>query len=862
MFKSIVPSDDDDSSPGDINAPLGIAEEEVQSALGPSISRAQTRMLSPQTPAVEKSAAIGTLDGDNIFDDAPQNQDQEVDQSPEELDTFDKGSSATNGAAQSGSTSHDRPARPPKVQQSSDLKNEGVQSPAGMLADLNVRRYMGSFSMPRMPLLNKLPVPSLTSVFANARAQSPLRRGSHRKRATTLGGNPHNEDFGETASVRQDNLSRPDNSINLGTGRRRSQSQSIVNEIQIPQEFVSSPSQRDPSRPPDLRRTTSDQSLYLRRVVSGVPSLGDDSRWEHVQEQVNSRVQALRDSFQDSSFKLPSLPSLPSFNLKPFRQDHERVRAHSDVKGWSKSESDKYGLHLNGQSSEKHVSEGLGCDGRQSTDRIGSRVSPSHFENALEQLTGDVVVLGGYRGSILRSATPPHRQLWVPVKVGLNIRKVNLEVGLEPEDEENMEQSIFSSGMLSHIGPVDMGRRLLKKLKNCRNALDGKLRVHDYGYDWRLSPHLLSQRLSRFVEQLPSNRSSTPPQKRGTFVVAHSMGGLITRHAVNERPELFAGIVYAGVPQHCINILGPLRNGDDVLLSSRVLTAQVNFTIRSSFLLLPDSGLCFTNKETKEEYPIDFFNIDTWKQHALSPCVCSIDPPWQLERKGLLGSFSSSIPILPGLPFPNRRLSCAPTTQLLNDAKQMHAELQSASAMANPAVPSTNPAKPVTSVSSNESATTISTASPLCTIPIDKALDYLYRTLRETLKFRQELAHNLSHQAKNAYPPHAIIYATNTPTVSRARVACRAAIRCADAYDDLAFASGDGVVLARAAQLPEGYQCARNGRTKSDRGHVGLLGDLEAVGRSLEAVICARRNKVGLGIESTGRDKTVTSNGH
>jgi hypothetical protein len=34
------------------------------------------------------------------------------------------------------------------------------------------------------------------------------------------------------------------------------------------------------------------------------------------------------------------------------------------------------------------------------------------------------------------------------------------------------------------------------------------------------------------------------------------LGGLITRWAVNFRPDLFAGVVYAGVPQTCVNILG------------------------------------------------------------------------------------------------------------------------------------------------------------------------------------------------------------------------------------------------------------------------------------------------------------------
>jgi pimeloyl-ACP methyl ester carboxylesterase len=111
----------------------------------------------------------------------------------------------------------------------------------------------------------------------------------------------------------------------------------------------------------------------------------------------------------------------------------------------------------------------------------------------------------------------------------------------------------------------------------------------------------------------------TPARQRGVTVIAHSLGGLITRHAVNLRPGLFAGVVYAGVPQRRVNILGPLRNGDAVLLSSRVLTAQVNFSMRTSFALLPEDGRCFIDKRTGERYDVDFFDVNTWDEYRLSP---------------------------------------------------------------------------------------------------------------------------------------------------------------------------------------------------------------------------------------------------
>src|SRR3569833_4161749 len=103
-----------------------------------------------------------------------------------------------------------------------------------------------------------------------------------------------------------------------------------------------------------------------------------------------------------------------------------------------------------------------------------------------------------------------------------------MEVGLDPEDEENMENSIFASGMQQNIGPVDIAKRLFKKLRDCDNARKGKLRSHDYGYDWRLSPHLLSKRLIDFLEMLPCNHPSTPKEERGALVFVLCFGGQLS----------------------------------------------------------------------------------------------------------------------------------------------------------------------------------------------------------------------------------------------------------------------------------------------------------------------------------------------
>lgn len=561
-----------------------------------------------------------------------------------------------------------------------------------------------------------------------------------------------------------------------------------------------------------LRKSTSNDSL-LYHSLSRVSSFGDDDRFLNQRDQVNSRFKAIKDSW-DPPFKLPQLPNILPSPMKKAQFSPEEVGFETP---------------------------------RSSSFKVNTRTSrdvSSPLDNILDSLTGDIVIMGGYRGSILRSAEPPHRQLWVPVKVGLNIRKVNLEVGLDPEDEENMEKTIFPSGMLQNIGPVDIAKRLFKKLRESDNAKSGKLRVHDYGYDWRLSPHLLSRKLIEFLEKLPSNQSTTAPEKRGALVIAHSLGGLLTRHAVNKRPELFSGVVYAGSPQRCVNILGPLRNGDAVLLNEKVLTAQVNFSLRTTFVFLPEDGYCFIDKFTGEEYPVDFYDINDWIKYRWCPCVGEPALPPFLNRSGSLGSFlnrSSSLSLRSRSGSDPKKVQ-SPTGNPIAEAARMVTKDRTLA-------PQMDSSAAADSRSQGAAASSLmpKTVHRRVSDPQAKAIEYLTRTLAETKQFRAETAHNPAHTEANIYPPLAVIYGKDIPTLSAARVAGRDAIACADAYDDLAFRSGDGVVLAREAMLPPGYELVNGGRVSTDRGHVTMLGDLPAVGRALEAVVRGRRKGIGMG---------------
>ncbi|QSZ30522.1 hypothetical protein DSL72_000076 [Monilinia vaccinii-corymbosi] len=865
-----------------------ISDEDAQSLIGVSLSQAASRLKSSRTPAAEKAAAMDSLEG-GYLDSDPETPPAlesktmrpfEGEGMVEPKYTKAEGMSLGKLPSPKLSPKPDSPLQSPpppwrvapKPTVLTESSNQGRGSSMASVFSTGRKRH-GSLSSSADAFKKLLPkgLPSISQVgnlFTTSSSNLKSRASFSSPRSSTFSpssASPNRSKFDGSSSTNASPVTghltaqyRP--SQHHGDSRLQSEGRADNNTTE---------------RPRVLRRATSDDSL-LYHSLSRTSSLGDDTRFENHREQVNSRVKAIRDSFQDrSTFRMPQLPSMPSMPRVPSFGFSMNFWIPSTPSYRSKSITDEPSGILPIATKKKSLESSPSFakpDTFFGNENTRSSTKPTNaLDKAMENLTGDVVIMGGYRGSILRSAKPPHHQLWVPVKVGLNIRKVDLEVGLDPEDEEKMEESIFPSGMLTNIGPVDISRRLFKRLRNCENAQNGKLRVWDYGYDWRLSPHLLSRKLKAFLEKLPSNQPGPNGEKPpGALVIAHSLGGLITRHVVNQKPELFSGVIYAGVPQSCVNILGPFRNGDAVLLSSRVLTAQVNFTLRTSFVLLPENGECFFDLHTREKYPVDFFSLDDWIKYRWSPVTDQPLPPISQSTSGIgsilnlqLQNSLSSLTTIAGkksssgsgsgsgtnTPQPSPSYLGSNTRNENDDRRQsMDQSKTSRTADLLRGIDGTDRTlAPQMGNSLNKVHNPSSSVSTVVTLPRDKAIAYLRRTLAETLQFKKELHFRPEISDANRYPPLAVIYGKSIPTVYGAKVAGREGIPCADVYDNLAFASGDGVCLAREAMLPDGYQLIRGGKVRSDRGHVTLLGDLNAVGRAMEAVRKGREKGIGFG---------------
>ncbi|KAI1106896.1 hypothetical protein F4804DRAFT_271634 [Jackrogersella minutella] len=807
---------------------LFIDQDDAQSIIQPALSPVATRLTLPKTSAAEKAAAMERLPSGGLFSVAEGTVTPEPEASPamgQSSETVYQTTVAKASTRQARGFSlgqlpsgqspvyrfpspwqsgprqmivqHESSGQKPALSAVFSQSKHRRSSSGGTDALKRIREALPS--MPSMPSMPSISFPSFFSGPPSAKSAGPDVKSSPLSNDGTSEPKQFTSSFTEAPTLSPRSLAPPANSQSL---------------IALPmQPAESSALALPPTRPRMMRRSTSDESM-LYHSLSRVSSLGDDDRWNDIREQKNSRLKAITDSWDRPTFKLPQLPNIIPTPLKK-----------NSLLGLEQSETSL-----------------------ESTMRTPTilNVGPSipkddnlsDLDRALELLTGDIVIMGGYRGSVLRS-TKTNRQVWVPVKVGLNIRKVNLEVGLDPEDEERMEETIYASGMLKNIGPVDISKRLFKRLRECENARTGKLRVWDYGYDWRLSPHILSRRLIKFLEQLPSNQGTGLPEDRGAMVIAHSLGGLITRHAVNQRPELFSGVIYAGTPQRCVNILGPIRNGDAVLFNEKVLTAQVNFSLRTTFVFLPEDGFCYINKHTGEHYSVDFYDPQEWVKYCWSPCIETAMPAY----KSRISALSSLRELSERLPTPLRSRGNSAASDTRSPTRNTMAEAARKVEVANDRT-----LAPQMGTLGGDSNTSAQQDAAMRS----RNFAYLTRTLAETKQFRSETQHRPEHTRSNAYPPLAVIYGKEVPTVWAASVASREAIACADAYDDLVFRSGDGVVLAREAMLPEGYELVRGGRASTLRGHITMLGDLEAVGKALLAVVRGRRKGIGLGIRGRG----------
>lgn len=442
-----------------------------------------------------------------------------------------------------------------------------------------------------------------------------------------------------------------------------------------------------------------------------------------------------------------------------------------------------------------------------------------------DEIEGDFIVMGGYRGSILRDAHT-HKRLWIPIKAGLNLRKIDLYIGPTEEDEIRAQKDVVADGMLTHIGPVDISRRLINRLDANPNV-----QIETFGYDWRLSLEIPCEQLIKRLKEIYRRQKSDTRyngKPKGTYILAHSMGGLIAHKVLQEHPELIRGIVYIGSPTQCSNILGPIRFGDSVLLNNSLLSEEATFFMRSSHYFLPLDGRCFINRETYERYDFDFFNPEIWKSLGLSPLVSQkrLDKIKKEEKQDKHVDIfkkktvkTTLISSLFSLDPPN------PLTALVNVNSKVKDVIEKV-----PILGKEFANNMTDSLEENNREYNFRTS-------FDDSYEYLTRTLKKANAFLLSLDYNSSKD----YPPLVTVYGNRVPTVRGCKVEGIMGIIDGD-YEDLYYGAGDGVVH-HSWLLPEGRGFPVVAKIVSETGHVSLMTDVAAMSKALISLYDADKER-------------------
>lgn len=474
-----------------------------------------------------------------------------------------------------------------------------------------------------------------------------------------------------------------------------------------------------------------------------------------------------------------------------------------------------------------------------------------------DQLAGDVIILGGYRGSILRD-TYTRRRAWIPVlKAGLNIKKINLLLDPNDEAEINSKDKFYADGMLSNIGPVDISKRLMKKLSSNPNVT-----VHNWGYDWRLSLDLTCEELYKYIKSIQEFNGG-----KKVIIISHSMGGLVAHGTMVKDPSLIKGIIYAGTPLPCGNVLGPMRFNDQILFAKDFLTNEVNFMMRSSFVFIPRKELGLFRDTTTGEFIkdddntgeiLDYWKPQTWVKWNGNPLVAGVR--WRMDHSYELNIISKEL----NLPQHEKHLFKGISNYKGSNERVQHLIRSLRTTL--PACLDLNDVLPINGVNTEtEKIVThqIQTQAKL-NITFNEAYNYLCKTLKRT----DEFINSLKFKDGVDYPKMVQIYSNSLPSVKFCMVDGPEAVKRGDYYNFF-YSEGDGVgysgwlfprlkgsieyktTPANSKTIPNDYSTEElqgfgydnewgfeiTRKIKFEGSHIALLTDLDVVGEALEVIM-------------------------
>ena len=259
------------------------------------------------------------------------------------------------------------------------------------------------------------------------------------------------------------------------------------------------------------------------------------------------------------------------------------------------------------------------------------------YASGLEQArTPPVILIPGALGSRLldrRNGT----EVWPGSTLHLLAgSKQDLALPFDPLTLRPADDGLEASGLFEEVLHADFYGAILQTLRQSGGFVPGKLgeradprvrRYYVFAYDWRQDNVTTAKRLDALIEQL--RRDYDDPNLR-VNVIAHSMGGLITRYYLRygtvdalegegDFPINMAGAkkigtaVLLGTPN-----LGSVSSLQSMLLGHRVgvrrIEPEVLATMPSVYELLPHPLTDWSVDSSGKDLNLDLYDVATWKR--------------------------------------------------------------------------------------------------------------------------------------------------------------------------------------------------------------------------------------------------------
>lgn len=219
-----------------------------------------------------------------------------------------------------------------------------------------------------------------------------------------------------------------------------------------------------------------------------------------------------------------------------------------------------------------------------------------------------LVFIHGIKGAELRNAEGS--LVWLGARHVIRSQKGELALPYEWKGEEQKRDGVQASGVLKsvYVIPWIAGEEVYGPFLKQAAKMDRPF--YPFSYDWRRDNNETVDLFRKFLREV-RDRHNKPVQ-----VVAHSMGGLITRAALAEEPELFSSVVFVGVPFNGgLSFLEDMHAGASVGRNARILSPEVYFTLPAAYTLFQEGPSRIF--ENGKEIELDFYNADDWVKNRL-----------------------------------------------------------------------------------------------------------------------------------------------------------------------------------------------------------------------------------------------------